>query len=290
MKITLTIEGASAVQMAAVFAAIAKVEGASDGALSKLGVHGGAGGGAAGNNVVSLPVSQQITIPTVPPTITGVPEVVGEVPEPVNAAAPAFDSSGLPWDGRIHAASKAVTSDGKWRKRRGVGDDLVAGVEAELRNRVGAGVPSAPVAPPVPPAPVVGVPTAAVPMPPMPPMPPSAPTFVPPPPMAPGGAGSWPQPPVPLHPAPSAPTMPPEILPPPATGAIDFPTFMQHISMLMNNPGQNGKQPIDAAYLVNLTQRIGAAFGEHLNAITDVAAKPAMITTAVQFMQADNRW
>lgn len=289
MKITLTIEGASAVQMAAVFAAIAKVEGASDGALSKLAVHGGAGGAANSGNVVSLPMSS-ITIPTVPPTITGVPEVVGEVPEPVNAAAPAFDSSGLPWDGRIHAASKAVTSDGKWRKRRGVGDDLVAGVEAELRNRVGAGVPSAPVAPPVPPAPIIGVPTAVVPMP---PMPPSAPTFVPPPPMAPGGAGSWPQPaPVapPVLPAPSAPTMPPEILPPPATGPIDFPTFIQHISMLMNNPGQNGKQPIDAAYLVNLTQRIGAEFGEHLNAITDVAAKPAMITTAVQFMQSDNRW
>jgi hypothetical protein len=38
------------------------------------------------------------------------------------------------WDERIHAASKTRNSDGSWRKKRGVSDELVAVVEAELRG------------------------------------------------------------------------------------------------------------------------------------------------------------
>jgi hypothetical protein len=44
------------------------------------------------------------------------------------------DENGLPWDERIHAASKALNADGTWRKRRGVSDDLVSEVETELRG------------------------------------------------------------------------------------------------------------------------------------------------------------
>lgn len=47
---------------------------------------------------------------------------------------PDRDASGLPWDERIHAASKALNSDGTWRKRRGVDDATVDAVEAELRG------------------------------------------------------------------------------------------------------------------------------------------------------------
>ncbi len=60
---------------------------------------------------------------------------------PVNAAAPAFDAAGLPWDERIHSSTKDLNGDGKWRARRkskGQPDDAtVAAVEAELRARVG---------------------------------------------------------------------------------------------------------------------------------------------------------
>lgn len=80
--------------------------------------------------------------------------------EPVNAAAPAqsinpapvlsgveLDSAGLPWDGRIHAESRAkIKKDNTWKKRRGVDDATVADVEAQLRAILAA--PSVPNAPP----------------------------------------------------------------------------------------------------------------------------------------------
>lgn len=44
------------------------------------------------------------------------------------------DKSGLPWDERIHASSKALTADGCWRKKRGVSDALVAEVESQLKQ------------------------------------------------------------------------------------------------------------------------------------------------------------
>lgn len=53
--------------------------------------------------------------------------------ESVTPAPPETDASGLPHDERIHAGSKALNADGTWRKRRGVDDETVASVEAELR-------------------------------------------------------------------------------------------------------------------------------------------------------------
>jgi hypothetical protein len=70
-----------------------------------------------------------------------------------------LDKHGLPWDGRIHAESKAKITDGTWRKKRGADLALIATVEAELRQVMGAA--PAPVAPP-PPAPVAPPPPAPV--------------------------------------------------------------------------------------------------------------------------------
>jgi len=53
----------------------------------------------------------------------------------VAEAAIAADSAGLPWDDRVHSSSKALNADGTWRKRRGVTDETVAAVEAELRGQ-----------------------------------------------------------------------------------------------------------------------------------------------------------
>lgn len=104
----------------------------------------------------------------------------------VSSAGVELDKHGLPWDGRIHAGTKRKNADGSWTAKRGVDPALVAGVEAELRQVMGApGV--APLVPaaafPVQPAAPVTTPTAgpassavAVPAP-----PPAAPVVQPPP-------------------------------------------------------------------------------------------------------------
>jgi hypothetical protein len=45
-----------------------------------------------------------------------------------------LDADGLPWDDRIHAGSQTkLAKTGQWKKKRGVEDELVRQVEAELR-------------------------------------------------------------------------------------------------------------------------------------------------------------
>lgn len=74
---------------------------------------------------------------------------------PPAAPSPAgnLDSRGLPWDGRIHASTRALLQDGSWRQKRGTDPAYVAQVEAELRGAVAA--PAAPVAAVPPPPPTV---------------------------------------------------------------------------------------------------------------------------------------
>lgn len=99
------------------------------------------------------------------PAIAGASTVAP--PPPVNTApittTPAsgveLDKHGLPWDGRIHAESKGKIVDGSWRKKRQVDPALVAQVEAELRQVMGA--PAAPV-PPAPAAPIPAPQAASV--------------------------------------------------------------------------------------------------------------------------------
>ena len=99
------------------------------------------------------------------PAIAGASTVAP--PPPVNTApittTPAsgveVDKHGLPWDGRIHADSKGKIVDGSWRKKRQDDPALVAQVEAELRQVMGA--PAAPV-PPAPAAPIPAPQAASV--------------------------------------------------------------------------------------------------------------------------------
>lgn len=85
-----------------------------------------------------------------------------------------LDSSGLPWDERIHAGTKSKNKDGAWTGRRGLSDAekaAVPAIEAELRARVAqsaAPAAPAPVAPAAIPQPQVvpslpGVTAAGVP-------------------------------------------------------------------------------------------------------------------------------
>lgn len=85
-----------------------------------------------------------------------------------------LDKHGLPWDGRIHAESKGKLTDGSWRKKRQVDPALVAQVEAELRQVMGA-APAAPLAPAaaIPAQPAANVTTPIAPQPPAPSVPPA---------------------------------------------------------------------------------------------------------------------
>ena len=130
------------------------------------------GATAAPSIAVAAPLS---TAPAVMPATTfpGTLSVPAPpAPMPANAAAIAapqtgnpapgveLDKHGLPWDNRIHAGTKRKNADGSWTAKRGVDPTLVATVEAELRQVMGA-APAAPLAP-VAPVPSPTAPSAPV--------------------------------------------------------------------------------------------------------------------------------
>lgn len=143
---------------------------------------------------------------------------------------PSSDSTGLPWDDRIHSTPPTQTDKGVWRKRRGVTDETFASVSAELRAGAGVGngtaVPNAPepsVAPAVPPVEPTTVPTVS----------PDTP--------APADTASGPDV-AAAAPEPVAPPPPPVVQaappPPPATdGAARFPTFPAFVTAMNALPG-----------------------------------------------------
>ena len=271
MKLTLMIEGDAS--------AIARI-------LATL--PDGAGSGPVITNHVSM---------TPAPTIGGADDDDG----PANASAPSVDSTGLPWDDRIHAKSKATNGDGTWRGRRGVDKATVAAVEAELRARAGA--TPAPVGQPAPVAMPVGT---------MPPMPMPIPTGQPAPmqqpmmppvgqpvPFDPAAAGmpampapvAMAQPAVAAAPVYNPPVAEPVAQPAPAaTGTIDFSQFMQHLQTQMTKVDGQGMPLVHADYLAGLTAQISAAFNVPLASFTDISNQPNMVTYAVQLMQRDGRW
>ena len=97
------------------------------------------------------------------------------------ANAPTHDSTGMPWDARIHSASKALTDKGVWRKRKGASPTVVAQVEAELRGAAQAPaatpqMPSMPATPQMPSMPATPQMPSMPATPQMPSMPPAAPS------------------------------------------------------------------------------------------------------------------
>lgn len=82
-----------------------------------------------------VPSAKSIPDPDDPRTVYGPgngPVDAVRTATPIEPTEPEQDITG--WDERIHAASKTRNSDGSWRKKRGVSDELVAAVEAELRG------------------------------------------------------------------------------------------------------------------------------------------------------------
>ncbi len=99
----------------------------------------------------TAPAVPQAGVPTPPsasaPPVPAAPTApVPPAPAATTSPAPAveLDASGLPWDERIHAGSKARNADKTWRQRRNLPEGLRESVEAELRADMAAGgtVPS----------------------------------------------------------------------------------------------------------------------------------------------------
>lgn len=117
----------------------------------------------ADTTATTFAVAPNVPVPPAPNTAPAAPIAAPQTGSPVGGVD--LDKTGLPWDGRIHAESKAKIADGTWRKKRGVDPALVATVEAELRQVMGAApaAPLAPVAPiSAPQAATVTMPTAGV--------------------------------------------------------------------------------------------------------------------------------
>ena len=173
-----------------------------------------------------------------------------------SAPAPAVDAAGLPWDARIHAGTKAVNADGRWKKRKGVQPLDVSKVEAELRAQLAAGGAA--------PAPVAEVVLAAPPA-------PAAPVPLPPVAAAPATPGDA-VPPVPAAPAP-VPTPPPA---PGAPGAVTFPQLMARITALMREGKLAGSDTGDAVVAV-----CGAGV-----ALADLAKRPGDVPRVAEHIEA----
>ncbi len=101
---------------------------------------------AAALGTISL-VPPLVPAPPVPPPANLAPIVAP--PTVSHASGVELDAQGLPWDARIHAESKNKIADGTWRKKRQLDPALLAQVEAELRQVMGA-APAVAVPPPPP--------------------------------------------------------------------------------------------------------------------------------------------
>ena len=60
------------------------------------------------------------------------PAPLGKAPSGIQV-----DSEGLPWDGRIHAASRTQTQDGRWKTRRNTDETVLEAVKRELQITMG---------------------------------------------------------------------------------------------------------------------------------------------------------
>lgn len=231
-------------------------------------------------------------VPTVHVTAPGTSATTADEDEDdasagIPADATGVDSTGLPWDDRIHSTPAAMTEKGVWRAKRGVGKNkaFVEQVEAELRARVSGQVQQQPTQQ----QPVYQAPA------------PQQPQFPQPGQFDPNAvqqayqapAPQQPQFPPPVQQQSTYPTSPmPQVQAQPQTtqqpGAqsygvqppqgVDFGGFMQKIQVLIS------QQMVDPQYLQSVAQRIGVA------SITDLQNSPQLLQNAVNLMASEGRW
>lgn len=97
--------------------------------------------------VAAVPAAPTAPSPSPAPSAAPSPDSAPVATAAVPPATVELDSSGLPWDGRIHGTTKTKNGDGTWRQKRGLNDPaLKTRVEAELRAGQAARVPPPPTA------------------------------------------------------------------------------------------------------------------------------------------------
>lgn len=89
--------------------------------------------------LMAMAESIRASAENVPAVLDADADGVFEPGEATNDSAPSVDSTGLPWDERIHSGGKSIKADGTWTKKKGATPPVVAAVEAELRAKQAAG-------------------------------------------------------------------------------------------------------------------------------------------------------
>lgn len=117
------------------------------------------GSGAVSPVEIAATQAQPVTLPV---TLADIGSLQNLPAQTANATTGPVDATGIPWDSRIHASTKALSQDGTWRARRNVDAGTKAKIEAELRATMGApvaaAVTAAPVLPTLPAAPAATMP------------------------------------------------------------------------------------------------------------------------------------
>jgi hypothetical protein len=216
--------------------------------------------------------------PPAQPAISAVTAPVVQAAATTTAALPegSVDSTGLPWDERIHSSNREVKGDGTWRKKRGVAQLLVDQVEAQLRGvqiENPLPTPVLPQALALPAQPVVAPEVPALPTMAVPPVPnlalPQAPAL----PAQPVVAPEVPTLTLPQNPA--APVATPEHLPVPTVSLTR--TFDAVLKRVQDN--MKAKKLTSAA-IAKMNEWLGVAN------ITDIQSNPALVEKAHELLDA----
>lgn len=220
----------------------------------------------------AIPVTAAPAGTQVPGTAPETPAVGSDNgPAAANGASPSsdveLDSSGLPWDGRIHsgpADKRPKNADGTWRRKRGVDDSLVEQITGELRQVMGAPASgNAPAANSTEPA-AAAAPTPA----------PAAPSPTPAAAgMESGPAVANPAPSAPTPPAPPVPAVPVAPTPPPAdVPAASFADLMRKITA----------RQTAGTLTVEATSEIAKSLG--LTGVRDLINRPDLVAAFDQLL------
>ena len=90
------------------------------------------------HDILSEVIVPNLTVEVSEPDDLDIPDCLNRAPvatgvdlsdQPDETVTAELDSSGQPWDERIHAGNKSTNKDGTWRKKRGVDTELVKQVE-----------------------------------------------------------------------------------------------------------------------------------------------------------------
>jgi hypothetical protein len=77
-----------------------------------------------------------VVMPAATTEVGTVTAFAAEVTAAADGNGPELDSDGLPWDERIHAATKTKTAKGAWKKKRGVDEVEFGKVAGELQEQI----------------------------------------------------------------------------------------------------------------------------------------------------------